>query len=181
MQTYRRILAAIDLGKHGEQVMRRAAQLAKAHGAKLIVVHIVDYTPGFESDHIPFRTPGEMPTTIADLARKKLNEMLKRLNLAAADAIVITGRPEREIHYLVEQQRADMLVVGSDAPHGIRKIKDVRSGTRACQVLAVQPACRPILSSCMPCSRMPDSLCPLAFQDFLISVSLRITCHEQRV
>ena len=93
MQTYRRILAAIDLGKHGEQVMRRAAQLAKAHGAKLIVVHIVDYTPGFESDHIPFRTPGEMQTAIADLARKKLDEMLKRLNLAAADAIVITGRP----------------------------------------------------------------------------------------
>jgi universal stress protein A len=146
MQTYRRILAAIDLGKHSEQVVRRAAQLAKAHGAKLIVAHIVDYAPGFESDHIPFRTPTQMQAAIADLARKKLDEMLQRLNLAAADAIVMTGRPEREIHYLVEQQRADMLVVGSDAPYQLRKIRDARLGARACQVLAVQPECRPILS-----------------------------------
>jgi universal stress protein A len=146
MQTYRRILVAIDLGKHSELVVRRAAQLAKAHDAKLIVAHIVDYTLGFESDHIPFRTPSEMQTAIADLARKRLDEMLKRLNLAAVDAIVINGRPEREIHYLVEQQRADMLVVGSDAPHGLRKIKDARLDARACQVLAVQPECRPILS-----------------------------------
>lgn len=146
MQTYRRILAAIDLGKRSGQVVRRAARLAKAHGAKLIVAHVVDYTSGFESDHIPFLTPAQMQIAIVDLARKQVQEILQRLNLEAAHAVVVAGRPEREIHYLIEQQRADVIVVGSNAPHGLKETTDVRMGGRACRVLVVQAERTLILS-----------------------------------
>ena len=75
MSTYKRILALIALNSDSAAVARRAVQLSRAYGATLALAAVVDYTPGFESDHVPFLTPGEMRQAIVRDLREKLDRM----------------------------------------------------------------------------------------------------------
>lgn len=119
MAIYRRILALADISANGEAVARRAAQMALAHNATLAVAALVDYTPGFECDHIPFRTPQEMREAIARDVAGKLDDMVARIGLGGAEVIVAGGDAEKAGADLVRSWRPDLVLVGSHAPHGL--------------------------------------------------------------
>lgn len=119
MATYRRIMALIDISTNGEAVARRAAQMALAHNAALAVAAIVDYTPGFECDHIPFRTPQEMREAIGRDVAGKLDDMVTRIGLGGAEVIVVSGETEKATADLARSWRPDLMLVGSHAPQGL--------------------------------------------------------------
>lgn len=121
MTIYHRVLALVDIGRRGDQVMLRAAELAAAHKAELAIAAIVDYAPGFECDHIPFRSPQEMQRAIVRDVADKLGEKACRLGIGGAEVIVSSGREDEAVADLMRSWRPDLVLVGSHAPHGLQK------------------------------------------------------------
>ncbi len=120
MPAYRRILALIDPGKNGEAVVRQAARLAASCHAELAVAGIVDYAPGFECDHVPFRSPQEMRRAIVHDVTEKLGELTRRVG-CRAEVIVVSGGARQAVDDLAHSWQPDLVLVGAQAPHGLRQ------------------------------------------------------------
>jgi universal stress protein A len=121
MTAYHRILALVDVGRRGEQVALRAAELAAAHKAELAIASNVDYSPGFECDHVPLRSPGQMQQAIMRDVAERLGEATQRLGISGAEVIVTSGSEGRAVDDLVRSWRPDLVLVGSHAPHGLQQ------------------------------------------------------------
>ncbi len=91
MRSYRRILSLIDLTENGESVARRGLQLARMYNAALALSVIVDYAPGFECDHVPFRTPQQMRDAIVRDVKSKLDSIIATIGAGGAEAVVVAA------------------------------------------------------------------------------------------
>ena len=134
MSTYKRILALVAFNSGSEAVARRAVQLARSYGATLALAAVVDYTAGFESDHVPFLTPGEMRLAIARDLREKLDQMMTEVGAGGCEIIVGCGSEKEVVAELTGSWRPDLVLVGSHARHGLEQ-----NGERAAyDVLTIQ-------------------------------------------
>ncbi|MBF0424617.1 MAG: universal stress protein [Magnetococcales bacterium] len=119
MSHYQKIFAVIELNDKGSRVARQAWQLARAGHATLAISVVVDYTPGYESGHVPFMTPRQMKAaTMIDVSRL-LDALLADAGVAGAERIVIDGSSPESIVEVAGSWGADLLVVGSHATHGL--------------------------------------------------------------
>jgi nucleotide-binding universal stress UspA family protein len=121
MPAYRRIIALIEPRPGGEAVVRRALQTARFHGAALAIAGIVDYSPGFESDHVPFLTPTQMTDAICADVRERLGEILTRAGGGSAEIIVARGSRDDAVADILGSWKPDLVLVGRRAPHGLDK------------------------------------------------------------
>ena len=95
------IMVAHDLSDHAWLALQRAAMLAEQHGAKLTVLHV-------QEEHLP----KQVLEHNREAARELIGQQLQQLGLAAAELVIVTGRP---VQKLVAQQKArsvDLLVMG---------------------------------------------------------------------
>jgi nucleotide-binding universal stress UspA family protein len=116
MRSYRRILSLIDLTENGESVARRGLQLARMYNAALALSVIVDYTPGFESDHVPFRTPQQMRDAIVRDVKSKLDGIIAAIGAGGAEAVVVAASTPRAMAEIAKVWQPDLVLVGSHAP-----------------------------------------------------------------
>lgn len=111
---YRKIMVGVDHTNASAMVLQRAIQLAKAFSAKLIVVHVISTIHPLQKKQGPIVDPTYLEfmkaagADIVQSAKKKLEE-------AGVDGEVIQaeGVPHKEILALMEENGADLLVVGS--------------------------------------------------------------------
>lgn len=134
MSTYKRILALVALNSDSAAVARRAVQLSRAYGATLALASVVDYTPGFESDHVPFLTPGEMRQSIVRDMRERLDQMMTEIGAGGCEIIVGCGSEKEIVSELTRSWRPDLVLVGSNARHGL----DQGGARAAYDVLTIQ-------------------------------------------
>lgn len=140
MSAYRRILVAVDGSPAAARGLSEAIRLAKAQGAQLLVLHVVNefyaYTDmegaGLAAD-LPamLRAGGKRILAKAEAAARKHNlrpKLLMRETLGgpAADPIL------RE----AKRQRADLIVLGT---HGRRGVRRLVMGSDAEQVVRAAP------------------------------------------
>lgn len=141
MRSYRRILSVVDLSGNGAAVIRRAWQMAQLYNASLAVASVVDYTPGFECDHVPFRTPEEMRSAIVRDVSEKLDRLVGEAGAGRAELIVAAGSEKKVVTDLLRSWQPDLVLVGSHAPHGLEapeSLKVTRNGQLPFDVLTVQ-------------------------------------------
>ncbi len=119
MSTYKRILALVALNSDSATVAKRAVQLSRAYGATLALAAVVDYTPGFESDHVPFLTPDEMRQAIVRDMRERLQQMMTDVGAGGCEIIVGCGSEREVVSELTRSWRPDLVLVGSHARHGL--------------------------------------------------------------
>jgi hypothetical protein len=82
MTTQPMILAAVDLDRHAANVIEQAARLAALCQARLVVAHVVDGAPGYESDH-PFpQRPGDLREAMTRYARAWMVGVINHLDLS---------------------------------------------------------------------------------------------------
>lgn len=140
MATYTHLLAGIALDEHGESVALRARHLADAFGARLSVVHVVQYIP-LETGEALMAAPPDLSLQMQQQAEERLQELCRRLDLGAAHVRVASGGISGEIHRTAKEIGADLIVVGHHPRHGLSALfnhteQDVL--TRAqCDVLAL--------------------------------------------
>jgi hypothetical protein len=136
------ILAAVDLDRRAVPVIAHAARLAGLCQGHLVVVHVVDYAGGYESDH-PFpQRPGRVLDDMVRHARASLVGMASHLDLPNdwAEIRVETGPVVETLAKLAGVLKPRYCVVGQSrfgllsANAGVAAALKDPSG---CEVLAV--------------------------------------------
>ncbi|MGB0220877.1 MAG: universal stress protein [Sinimarinibacterium flocculans] len=140
MTTYQHLLAAIAIDEHGEGVARRAKALAEQFGARLSIVHVVEYIP-LETGEALMAAPPDLAAQLQEQARTRLHELSVRLGLDEASLRVASGGVAAEIHRAAKELGADLIIVGHHPRHGLSALfshteEDVVQRAR-CDVLAV--------------------------------------------
>ncbi len=118
MSNYTHILAGVDLSDESQQVLERAANLAKAHQAKLSVAHIVE--------PLTFAYGGDIPVDLSEIqeqlhkqARDQLGTLIQPYQVSTDNLHVLVGQPTTEIHDLADNLDIDLIVVGSHGRKGL--------------------------------------------------------------
>jgi len=141
MGTYKRILLAVDLTEESTRVASRAVTIARCFDAELHVVHVIEPLSLAYGGDIPMDL-SSVQEQIHEQAKSHLAEFGASINVPAARQYLIFGRPESEIHRLAEEQKVDVIVVGSHGRHGLALLlgstaNGVLHGAM-CDVLAVR-------------------------------------------
>ena len=144
MENYKHILLAVDFYEHCEAVANRAKDLANKFQAKLSIIHVVDSLPitdaGYGAD-IPFNM--DLTTELMAGAKKRLAQLAEKLGVAEEDRLWLElGSPKTEIIRVAEENKVDLIVIGSHGRHGLALLLgSTANGVlhhAACDVLAVR-------------------------------------------
>lgn len=135
----RRILAGCDFGPHGLTAVTQAISLARAHGASLSILHVVDHLES-EFNQVDLR---ERLRPLLDKIKGEAAQRLEQLYLPALGGVdsrihVSVGRPSREILSQAESEGADLIVIG--AADGRSRTRLFGLGSTADQVVRRSPA-----------------------------------------
>jgi len=139
---FRRILVPVDYSEHSRASVLVAAELAKATGATVDIVHVWD-RPLYVPEGVMVRRQGEEHRSLAELIRenaeKDMNDFLATLELP--DGVPVThrmcsGEPAQK---LVEEARTgeyDLIVVGT---HGRAGVLHLLLGSTAERLVRLSP------------------------------------------
>jgi universal stress protein A len=141
MPAYKKILVLLDLSDDSEQVAIAARDLAAHSNASMLVLHVVEF--------IPVEPLGEslMPTAqiedeLIKRSREKLDALIERLALPRSVGRVESGNTKAEILRVAEEEKADLIVLGSRERHGLAILVNFTEDTvlhaAHCDVLAVR-------------------------------------------
>ncbi|WP_460273860.1 universal stress protein [Celeribacter sp. ULVN23_4] len=112
----KRILVASDLSSRSDRAIERALQLSEQHGAKVILMHVID-------DDLP----ANLVTQMREAAQETLKALLKSKDSSeAVDITIKTGEPVATISEMAEALEADLVVLGVHRP---RPFWDMFAGT----------------------------------------------------
>ncbi|WP_375740497.1 universal stress protein [Pseudomonas boanensis] len=95
------ILIAHDLSREADIALRRAIQLARQHGARLSLLHVLE-------DHLP----NAVQSSLREAAQRILEERLEQLGATECKVLLRKGRPAQQILEEMEESQADLLVIG---------------------------------------------------------------------
>jgi len=143
MSVYQHILLAIDFSEHGNEVASKAKSLAKTNQADLSIVHVLDNIPMPDTSYGTIISLTEdSDNELLEIEKAKFIEIADQLGVAQTNRWLIWGAPKQEITELVEQMRADLIVVGSHGRHGLALLLGSTANAvlhhARCDVLAVR-------------------------------------------
>jgi universal stress protein A len=141
MPGYKKVLVLLDLSDDSEQVAIAARDLAAHSNASMLVLHVVEF--------VPVEPLGEslMPTAqiedeLIKRSREKLDALIERLALPRSVGRVESGNTKAEILRVAEEEKADLIVLGSRERHGLAILVNFTEDTvlhaAHCDVLAVR-------------------------------------------
>jgi universal stress protein A len=143
MDKYQHILVAVDFFEKCDAVVKRAKDVATNYQAKLSIIHVVDSLPmitaGYGAD-IPLNI--DLTTELMAEAKKRLHKLAVELSVSEDNVWLEMGSPKAEIVRVAEENKVDLIVVGSHGRHGLALLlgstaNGVLHHTR-CDVLAVR-------------------------------------------
>ena len=138
---YERILTAVDLGEHSERVLARAKAVAGITGARLKVLHVVEYVPVEPMGEALLPAVNIEEDLVAG-ARTRLGELVAAAGLGEVEQRVIAGTIKSEVLREARDWPADLVVLGSRERHGLALIlnmtEDAVLHAAPCDVLAVR-------------------------------------------
>ncbi len=150
----KKILFCTDFSRNNEPARKLAAEYARAFGANLLIVHVIDSSTfpnyvdwiGEELEQIFHRTEAAANVRLKSLA-KKCGQIL-----GGVRTLCRIGSPAEEIVSLADERSVDLIVVGT---HGRTGVKHLVMGSIARSVL--KTAHRPVLIVEAPTSEEEES------------------------
>ena len=127
---FERILIAIDGSKFGEKAAKVGIELAKLSGGKVIIVYVADINKYTSSAALisPFGgpSPEAIDNVVANIreAGEKATLQVKELARASgvtSERLIIEGNPPSEILRIAEDDKIDVIVMGSIGKTGLEK------------------------------------------------------------
>ncbi len=127
------VLAAIDFSVGTKQVVAEAVVLARAIGARLVVLHVVQPPPVTDAD-AGAQMSSQYAAQASEAAAAELVLLQKKLQAAAItiQTTHLVGLPGAKIVDYAQELRADFIVLGS---HGHGALYDLIVGHTASYVL----------------------------------------------
>ena len=141
MSEYRNILVPVDLSEESEQVCRRAMDITKKYGAKLRLLHVVEYVP-VEPMGEALLPSVQIEDELVQNARNRLEDLATSLNLDSVERWIEVGNTKAEILRIADEHNIDLIVVGCKGRHGLNILLNLTEDTLLhaanCDVLAVR-------------------------------------------
>jgi nucleotide-binding universal stress UspA family protein len=129
MGAYRKILVAVDGSTASAKGLREALRLAKAEGARLFILHVVDEYPAFAAlDGMMAGAPGaDLVPALREGGRRVLAkaEGVARKQKVKAKAILremLSGPAAYPIVREAKKLGADLIVLGTHGRRGVRRL-----------------------------------------------------------
>ena len=117
---YRHILLAVDFSEHGNHVIRKAKHLAGIFQAKLSIIHVLDNIPMPDMAYGTVVPLDEYSAyELLEAEKSKLKQAADRLGVDVRQRWLVWGVPAQEIVRIAEQERIDLIIVGSHGRHGL--------------------------------------------------------------
>lgn len=118
-----KILVAIDGSDHAWKALDLAADLAKLHGAGLLVLHVVPYEPMPEAlrtfavaEHIPYEEElgrYHQARTLGDQLARRAAAVAKEKGVQTVESRAVEGNPADEILEVAKADGVNMIVLGN--------------------------------------------------------------------
>jgi len=142
MGVYRHILLVIDdLTEDSLAIGRRAQALANALGARVELLHVVEFVP-VEPMGETLMPSVQIEDELLARAEKRLATIAAELGLSGADCRVETGSVKSEIVRVAREVRADLIILSSRERHGLSILVNLTEDTvlhaAPCDVLAMR-------------------------------------------
>ncbi|GAB1266638.1 universal stress protein [Aurantivibrio infirmus] len=109
---YKTILCAIEASKEGRQVLGKAAELAKACNAKLVVIHVIAYT----------LLPKDYQKALTDEVSPKFNKIADSFSISKKNRVIKVGKPYDLVCREAKKRKADLIVLGTHSKKGIQSL-----------------------------------------------------------
>ena len=139
---YRHILLAVDFSGGSAQVAARAVELARCSGARLSLIHVVEYLPMALDNEVMLPPALDVEAQLLRRAERELARLAGAVGAGEAARHVVLGSTRGEIVRYAEEQGVDLIVLGSHGRHGWARVlgSTAQSVVHAapCDVLAVR-------------------------------------------
>jgi universal stress protein A len=141
-KAYQHLLLAVDFASETEPVVERARQLREECGARLSLLHVVEYLPMAYSGDLVLPDDFDLERELLEVAKRQMRVMGERLGVAEADRHIEIGGTGHTILRIADELAVDLIVLGSHGRHGLAALlgstaRSVLNGAK-CDVLAVR-------------------------------------------
>ena len=146
MPVYSRILLAIGLNEDSPALARRAQSLARALGAELLLLHVVEFVP-VEPMGETLMPAVQIEEELLARARERLSALAQELGIPEASCRIEAGNLKTEIVRIARETHADLIALASRERHGpsilLNLTDDAVLHAAPCDVLALRVGGRP--------------------------------------
>lgn len=119
MSAYKHILVAADLIVADDNpVIDRAKEIQEKTGAKLSLVHCIEYPPSY-GDAYEVPTVADWQEELEESAKERLEKLADGIGVPAEQRYLRIGQPKYQILEVADEVKADLIIVGSHARHGL--------------------------------------------------------------
>ncbi len=142
LTNYGHILLAVDFSPETGRVVERGAQLKERYGARLSLVHVVEYMPMSYSGDLVLPEDFDLERELVEIARKQMSDLGQQLGIPEAQRFVEVGVTGKTLLRVAQEQAVDLIVIGSHGRHGLAALLGSTARTvvngAICDVLAVR-------------------------------------------
>ena len=142
MAKYQNILVAVEFTPETRVITTKAKELAGLYQARLNLINVVEFSNTLFPPDVVLPDEFDMEKRMLEHARVSLKELALTHGLKDAKRYVGIGIARDEILRLAEENKVDLIIIGSHGKHGIRLLLGSTANAvlhRAkCDVLAIR-------------------------------------------
>jgi universal stress protein A len=141
MPGYQKLLVLLDLSDDSEKVLIAARDMAAHSNAAIVALHVVEVVP-IEPMGESLLPTLELEEQQVKRSRERMDELVQRLGCERTSCRIEVGNTKAEILRSAEEERADLIVLGSRERHGLAILVNFTEDTvlhaAHCDVLAIR-------------------------------------------
>lgn len=119
MSGYSNILIAVDLTEDSAAVVRRGLEVARRFDARVSLLHVVEFIPVDPAGEALLPPPVDLEGELLQGAKQRLDDLCASLDIKDAPRRVEVGSIKAELLRVAQEQKADLIVLGSHERHGL--------------------------------------------------------------
>ena len=145
MDTYQKILVALDLSNESDAVLKKAHLIAGSN-ADIHVVYVQEPMDNIYVGIVPqsaaFSGLGDLEAQLGEELKQKLAALGDRFNVAADHLHILNGSPASEIHRFANENEIQLIVIGTHGRKGLQLLLGSTANAvlhgAGCDVLSVR-------------------------------------------
>ena len=145
METYQKLLVAVDLSNESELVLQKAQRIA-ALDAEIHVVYVQEPMDNVYVGIVPqsaaYSGLGDLEAQLGEELKDKLAVLGESFKLSPTHLHILNGSPAHEIHRFAKENGVDLIVIGTHGQKGLQLLLGSTANAvlhgAGCDVLSVR-------------------------------------------
>jgi len=145
MDTYQKIMVALDLSNESDAVLKKAHLIAGSN-ADIHVVYVQEPMDNIYVGIVPqsaaFSGLGDLEAQLGEELKQKLSAVGDKFNVSADHLHILNGSPASEIHRFASENHVDLIVIGTHGRKGLQLLLGSTANAvlhgAGCDVLSVR-------------------------------------------